>query len=298
MKIAIVSDIHANLAALEAFPEKNFDQLWCLGDLVDYGPRPHQVIQWVRHHATAAVRGNHDQAVGFGVDPQCSLPYKHLASETMRYTREVCTKDDFEFLRNLPVQKEAVVGTNEVLSGPCRSYRSFFGYRPQDSELWEKEIQWINADVLLVGHTHTPFIRQVGGCTIVNPGSLGQPKTGRPLACYAIWEDGEISLKEYNYPLQKTIRQIRRCRYLSKISSGIGSRPRDRRAIGSNGKLSGIAPRIRHQVCPDDWRSQLFRGFHLRGVERNHGTIPPGTRSERNRCRDGGRSGRIAGIWP
>jgi predicted phosphodiesterase len=84
-----------------------------------------------------------------------------------------------------------------------------FGYRPQDSELWEKEIQSINADVLFVGHTHTPFIRQVGGCTIVNPGSLGQPKTGRPLACYATWEDGEISLKEYNYPLKRTIRQLR-----------------------------------------------------------------------------------------
>jgi protein phosphatase len=49
MKIAIISDIHGNLAALEAFPEKSFDHLWCLGDLVDYGPRPHQVIQWVRH---------------------------------------------------------------------------------------------------------------------------------------------------------------------------------------------------------------------------------------------------------
>ena len=107
MKIAIISDIHANLAALEAFPEKNYDQLWCLGDLVDYGPRPHEVIQWIRNHATAAVRGNHDHAVGFGVDPQCSLPYKHLASETMRYTQRVCTKDDFAFLRDLPIQKKS-----------------------------------------------------------------------------------------------------------------------------------------------------------------------------------------------
>jgi predicted phosphodiesterase len=65
MKIAIISDIHGNLAALETFPEKSFDQLWCMGDLVDYGPRPHQVIQWVRDHATAVIRGNHDQAVGF-----------------------------------------------------------------------------------------------------------------------------------------------------------------------------------------------------------------------------------------
>jgi putative phosphoesterase len=210
MKIAIISDIHGNLAALEAFPEKSFDHLWCLGDLVDYGPRPRQVIQWIKHHATAVIRGNHDQAVGFEVDPQCSPAYKHLASETMRYTRSVCTKGDFEFLRNLPVQNEIVVGTKRFYLVHAAPTDPLFGYLPQASHLWEKEVQWVNAEILLVGHTHTPFIRQVGGCTILNPGSLGQPKTGRALACYATWEDGEISLKEYDYPLQKTIQQIRR----------------------------------------------------------------------------------------
>jgi putative phosphoesterase len=208
MKIAIISDVHANFAALEHFPEKNCDHLWCLGDLVDYGPRPHQVIEWVRRRATVAVRGNHDHAVGFDVDPQCSLPYKHLASETMRYTREVCTKDDIEFLRNLPAQKELVVGTKRFYLVHAAPTDPLFGYRREDSKLWANEVQWISADVLVVGHTHTPFIRQVGGCTILNPGSIGQPKTGRPLACYAVWDDGKISLKEYEYPLRKAIREI------------------------------------------------------------------------------------------
>ncbi len=49
MKVVIVFDVHANLAALEALPERDFDQLWCLGDLVDYGPRPHEVVQRVQH---------------------------------------------------------------------------------------------------------------------------------------------------------------------------------------------------------------------------------------------------------
>lgn len=105
MKIVIVSDIHANLAALEALPERNFDQLWCIGDLVDYGPRPHEVAHWVTRHAAIAVRGNHDHAAGFAVDPQCSEPYKRLASETLAYTLKTCTKGDLKFLRELPLYR-------------------------------------------------------------------------------------------------------------------------------------------------------------------------------------------------
>ena len=84
-----------------------------------------------------------------------------------------------------------------------------FGYYPEHSDRWSEEVKTIDADVLIVGHTHTPFIRVVGKTTIVNPGSLGRPKTGKPLACYAVWEDGRISLKEYAYPLGETIQQIR-----------------------------------------------------------------------------------------
>jgi predicted phosphodiesterase len=95
----------------------------------------------------------------------------------MRYTRAVCTQSDFEFLRNQPVQKEVLVGATRFYLVHAAPTDPLFGYRSQASQLWEKEVQWVNADILLVGHTHTPFIRQVGGCTIVNPGSLGQPKT-------------------------------------------------------------------------------------------------------------------------
>jgi putative phosphoesterase len=209
MKIVIISDIHANLEALKSLPEDDYDELWCLGDLVDYGPRPHEVIQWIKDCASVVVRGNHDYAIGFDVDPQCSRPYQHLASETMRYTREVCTNDDFVFLRQLPLQREIVAHGHRFYVVHAAPTDPLFAYHTEDSKLWEREVQWINADFLFVGHTHTPFVRNVGWCTIVNPGSLGQPKTGRPFACYAVWENGEISLKEFKYPVEETSRQIR-----------------------------------------------------------------------------------------
>jgi protein phosphatase len=210
VKIVIISDIHANWAALKALPERDFDQLWCIGDLVDYGPKPHEVVGWVKHEATISVRGNHDHAAGFLVDPQCSDPYKKLAAETLNYTLGVCTKEDLKFLRNLPLYWETRVNSTRFYLVHSSPTDPLFGYCPEQSDRWPEEVKAIDADVLIVGHTHTPFIRTVGKTTIVNPGSLGQPKTGRPLACYAIWEDGRIELKEYPYPLADTSQQIRK----------------------------------------------------------------------------------------
>lgn len=209
VKIVIISDIHANLAALQALPERDFDQLWCIGDLVDYGPRPHEVVQWIKQEATITVRGNHDHAAGFSVDPQCSPPYKRLAAETLRYTEKVCTNDELRFLRNLPIRSETTVDATRFYLVHATPTDPLFGYCPEDSGQWEKEVEWAGCDVLVVGHTHTPFIRHVGKTIVVNPGSLGQPKTGRPRACYAVWEDGRLALQEYDYSIEDTVRQIR-----------------------------------------------------------------------------------------
>jgi putative phosphoesterase len=221
VKVVIVSDIHSNLAALEAFPEKDFDQLWCIGDLVDYGPRPGEVIQWVREKATLAVRGNHDHAVGFGVSPQCSAPFIRLAAETQRFTQEICTEADTAYLRGLPFQQTVAVDATSFYVVHAIPTNPLFGYCPEESDQWQREIEWIRANVLVVGHTHTPFIRKVGGTTIVNPGSIGQPKTGRSLACYASWEDGQLTLKEYAYPLAETVREIREMPVPQDIRDGL-----------------------------------------------------------------------------
>ena len=209
MKVVIISDIHANLAALDALPERQYDQLWCIGDLVDYGPDPHEVVEWVRKNATVVVRGNHDNAAGFNADPQCSTPYKKLAEETLRLTLQLCTKEDLNYLKDLPVYRELSVGSTRFYLVHATPTDPLFGYCPEGSPSWREQVNCIDADLLVVGHTHTPFIRREGKTTILNPGSLGQPKTGRPRACYAVWEDGQAFLKEYEYPIAETIRGIR-----------------------------------------------------------------------------------------
>lgn len=221
MKIAIISDIHANLAALDALPERDYDQLWCLGDLIDYGPKPREVIRQIRNKATITVRGNHDHAVGFNVAPQCSPPFKRLADETREFTQHVCMPDEMNYLRNLPIQKEVAIDGMSFYLVHAMPTNPLFGYCPKDSEQWEKELDWVQADVLVVGHTHMPFVRMIGKKMILNPGSLGQPKTGRALACYAVWEDGEISLKEYEYPIADTVDGIRSMPISQDVQDGL-----------------------------------------------------------------------------
>jgi putative phosphoesterase len=208
MRIAIISDIHANLAALRALPQK-YDQLWCIGDLVDYGPRPVEVVRELRRRSTVVVSGNHDYAAGYDADPRCSVPFRSLADETLRYTRRLCSEQDLNFLRGLPRHHEVTVGSTRFFLVHATPTDPLFAYCPEGSDRWVREVAAIRADVLVVGHTHTPFWRKVGDTIIMNPGSLGQPKTGRSHACYAVWEDGKISLEEYEYPAEETIRGIR-----------------------------------------------------------------------------------------
>lgn len=83
-----------------------------------------------------------------------------------------------------------------------------FAYCAPDSDRWGQELELANADTVLVGHTHLPFIKCFGKKKVVNPGSLGQPKTGSPAACYAVWDEGKIELQSYEYPFEETIRKI------------------------------------------------------------------------------------------
>jgi predicted phosphodiesterase len=121
----------------------------------------------------------------------------------------VCNEEDLSYLRNLPIRREVTADSTQFYLIHAMPTDPLFGYCPEESELWLNQVDWINADMLVVGHTHTPFLKRVGLTTILNPGSLGQPKTSRPLACYAVWEDGKIARKEYEYPLADTIHGIR-----------------------------------------------------------------------------------------
>jgi putative phosphoesterase len=205
MKIAIISDIHANAAALNAFPE-TYDELWVIGDLVNFGPHPAEVVDWVRKHAHCVIRGNHDHAVGYDADPRCIPPYQLMAAETGRYSASVLTEEQKGYLRLLPLTIDrTIAGTRFHL---CHATPSdpLFGYLEESA--WTTEVISTHAEVLVVGHTHEPVLRQLGHVRMVNPGSLAGLRVTSPQASYATWENGELRLKRYSYRFEETISAI------------------------------------------------------------------------------------------
>lgn len=207
MKVALVADIHANFAALRAFSE-SYHELWVIGDLVNFGPRPAEVVEWVRTHAHCVIRGNHDHAVGYATDPRCIPAYQAMAAETGEFSSSVLTKDQKQYLRLLPLTADrTLAGTKFHL---CHATPSdpLFGYLEQDASAWKSEMSSTRADVVVVGHTHVPFLRSIGKRHLVNPGSLAGLKITSPQASYATWEDGRFQLKRYSYPFEETVTEI------------------------------------------------------------------------------------------
>jgi len=210
MKIVIISDIHGNYEALSALPEKHYDELWVLGDLVNYGPQPGEVIAWMRTGAAAVVRGNHDHAVGFDTDPRCSARFREMARCMQEFTVGELKWQDRLYLRRLPLSLNLRRGKTRFCLCHATPSDPLYPYYSADADRWIIECTHLEADVLLVGHTHIPFVRKVEKCLVVNPGSLGQPKHGKPEACYAVWEDGRVELRSFPYPVERCVQAIER----------------------------------------------------------------------------------------
>jgi putative phosphoesterase len=206
MRLAIISDIHANLAALESI-EEPYDLLLCLGDLVDYGPQPIEAIQWVRERALKVVRGNHDHALGYAVDCRCAPTMRETSVSTREWHSRLLSPEEKEYLRGLPItERLEVAGATFHLAhaAPTGDLYDYHITPAAPDEVLTEAIEGIEADFILLGHTHLPLLRTIGTTTIINPGSVGQPRHGDPRASYAIWEDGEIRFCRALYDVSRT----------------------------------------------------------------------------------------------
>lgn len=211
MKLLVVSDIHANWPALQAIREEA-DAVVCLGDIVSYGPFPQECLAWVRERATYIVRGNHDTALAYGVDPQAAGFKRRLALATLAHHRRVIGKEDVAWLRGLPTEVRFRFDDYSFHAMHASPTDHLFSYRltPDlpDEEL-KKEVEAVRADLVLLGHTHLPMSRGAWTKVVLNPGSVGQPLDGDPRASYAVIQDGAAEIRRVAYDIEATVAGIR-----------------------------------------------------------------------------------------
>ena len=207
MRILVVSDIHANRAALDAVREP-FDACLCLGDIVEYGPDPEYCIDWVRKNATKAVRGNHDHGCVQNVEVPGLGGFRYLTKVTRQITMPILGTERRRFLATLPTTSYCTLDGLRFLLVHASPRDPLEEYVPLDPELWEARIKGLKVDIVCVGHTHQQFVLPIGNIRVLNPGSVGLPRDGDPRARYAIIENGNVELRQVEYDIESTVRSV------------------------------------------------------------------------------------------
>jgi predicted phosphodiesterase len=219
-RIIIFGDLHANWEALLALQqaEPAPDGVFCLGDLVGYGPDPKACLDAVRASVPHVIGGWHDRAVGGPAAwPGPAGPAAgqgdeaELLEATWAHTRSMLSAEDRGYLAGLPAELTLEVAgtrfhltrlapdgleteTRMLITMPQARLRELFGH--------------VEADVILLGGPHVPALRQVDGRLIVCPGSLGLPRYGVPDPTFAAWQDGRVQVHHLHYHPEDTVRKL------------------------------------------------------------------------------------------
>jgi putative phosphoesterase len=223
MKLLILSDIHGNWPALDAVlqAEPDFDAVAFCGDVVDYGPCPVGCIHWLREHADHLVRGNHDNALAFDHDCQCMGSFREYSLATRAWHRTLVDEADLEFLRKMPTLDWFEWDGRHFRMAHATPQGDLFEYLPMDQ--WEDRVRGLDADYVLLGHTHIQGIRTFGKTSVVNPGSVGLARDGGGQACYAVFAEGQMELKRVPYDVERTVAALRKSPLAQHIIDGLAA---------------------------------------------------------------------------
>jgi len=214
MRVLLISDIHANPVALEAVVQDagGVDMVLCAGDLVDYNPWPVETVEMVRRLHITSVMGNHDRDSALGT-PRGYNPY---AQVSCLWTHRQLSNDVRRYLLSLPDRLRAVCeGVSFfICHGSPRNLLDEYVFPPPDTsrEQLRKLLTASEADVLVMGHTHVPFVEELPEGFVVNPGSVGQPRDYDPRSSYLLVDiqgsRPRFTLRRVSYRVDEVVRRI------------------------------------------------------------------------------------------
>jgi len=230
MRIALFSDIHANLPALEAclqsIDEQRPDAIYCLGDLVGYNIWPNEVVNEIRRRGIPTIAGNYDQGIGLMSDA-CGCAYKtdterDMGKISISYTNTLVQPAERHYLRTLPAHIRVEFRLSEgqqlnllLVHGSPRKINEYL-FEDRDEKSLLRIMKEADADILCFGHTHKPYHRILPAEPghpphfrhAINTGSVGKPKDGDPRGCYVI-----LSINPESSPASKDTVEVRFVRF-------------------------------------------------------------------------------------
>jgi putative phosphoesterase len=193
--VAVITDIHANLPALEAalarIEDLGVEEIYCGGDLVGYGPHPNEVCALIAKREIPTIYGNYDYAIARNLD-DCGCAYitphdRELGQRSVEWTLAHTDPASKAFMRELPFDlhfRVAATGIHLVHGSPRKVNEYLFEDKP--ASLYERLAAAEPDRALVFGHTHKPWVHEYGGVRFVNCGSVGKPKDGDPRGAFAI----------------------------------------------------------------------------------------------------------------
>jgi putative phosphoesterase len=186
MKLGLISDVHANLIALTAVLEdmrdRGIERVVSAGDVVGYYPYPNETVALFHEWDIDSIQGNHDRAV-LSADASNFNP---AARNAVSWTAAHLNRASMDYLRGLPRRLLLTIDGMRVAVVHGAPFDDDYYLYEEESQ--ESLLTMAKAELLVLGHTHVPFIKRYPSGTVVNPGSVGQPRDGDPEASYAIFD--------------------------------------------------------------------------------------------------------------
>jgi predicted phosphodiesterase len=221
MKLAVFGDIHGNIEALKAVYDAavraGAEKMYHLGDLGGYSPFVNEVVEFLDEHAIEGVQGNYDDAVAKDRE-HCGCKAEEPLQEEMAHRSFIWTKQHAssktkEYLGKLPVEMTLdVLGRKVTLFHATPSKNNLYWYEDRPEKFFAEMAGKVNADILIYGHTHKPYRKDIENKIFINAGSVGRPKDGDPRACATLIDitAGTVNIEflRVSYDVEKAAKAI------------------------------------------------------------------------------------------
>lgn len=221
MKIALLGDIHGNIEALnaayDAAMKENPDKVYHLGDLGGYAPFVNEVVDFLMEHGIEGVQGNYDEAVANDKE-HCGCRYEdplhsEMSQMSFEWTKKHASRESKAYMASLLF--DISFSSNGFMASIFHATpfkNNLYWHEERDDRFFLDMARRADADVMIYGHTHIPYRKDIGGKVFINAGSVGKPKDGDARVCLTVVEILSCSVKSsfirVPYDVDKTAQAI------------------------------------------------------------------------------------------